>query len=92
MVSDGTLKISCLCYIGKLYVTGGEINRAVTKQAEVIDVANRTGTQTALPHMQVPRSSHASAAADSRIFAFGGWNERNEKTSSCEFYDSRTDR
>ncbi len=92
MVSDGTLKISCLCYIGKLYVTGGEINGAVTNQAEVIGMANLTGTQTALPPMQVPRCGHESAAAGSRVFVFGGLNERNERISSCEFYDSRTDR
>ncbi len=78
--------------VGKLYVTGGFINRAATNQAEVIDVANHTGTQTALPPMQVPRHYHASAAAGSRVFVFGGVNERNERTSSCEFYDSRTDR
>ncbi len=63
-----------------------------TNRAEVIDLANHTGTQTALPPMQVPRCEHALAAAGSRVFAFGGRNERDERTSSCEFYDSRTDR
>ncbi len=92
MISKGTLRTLCLCYKGKLYVTGGVINDTVTNRAEVIDMANRTGTQTALPPMQVPRSSHASAAAGSRVFVFGGWNGRVEPTSSCEFYDSRTDR
>ncbi len=73
-------------------MTGGKINDARTNRVEVIDLTNHTDTQTALPSMQVPRSSHASAAADSLVFAFGGLNERNERTSSCEFYDSRTDR
>ncbi len=89
---QGTLRTLCLRFIEKLYVTGGEISGAVTNQAEVIDMANRTGTQTALPPMQVPRYCHASAAAGSRVFVFGGRNERNERTSSCEFYDTRTDR
>ncbi len=80
------------CFIGKLYITGGEISDVATNRAEVIDMANPTGTQTALPCMQVPRNCHASAAAGSLVFVFGGWNERNERTSSCEFYDSRTDR
>ncbi len=62
------------------------------QHAEVIDLANHTGAQAVLPPMQVPRSSHASAAAGSRVFVFGGLNERDELTSSCEFYDSRTDR
>ncbi len=92
MVSDGTLKISCLCYIGKLYVTGGEINGAVTNQAEVIHLASPTGTHTALPPMQVPRHWHASTAAGSRVFVFGGLNELYELTSSCEFYESRIGR
>ncbi len=92
MVSDATLRILCLCYIGKLYITGGEVNDAAINQAEVIDVANHAGAQTALPPMQVPRHCHASAAAGSRVFVFGGWNGRVEITSSCEFYDSRIDR
>ncbi len=92
MVSRGTLRVSCLCYIGKLYITGGETNYVSTNQAEVIDLANHTGTQTALPPMQVPRYYHASAAAGSRVFVFGGKNERRKRISSCEFYDTRTDR
>ncbi len=73
-------------------MTGGRINDVSTNRAEVVNVANHTGTQTALPPMQVPRFWHASAAAGSRVFVFGGLIERNEPTSSCEFYDSRTDR
>ncbi len=92
MVSEATLRILCLCYIGKLYITGGVVNDAAINQAEVIDVANCTGTKTALPPMQLPRYWHASAAAGSRVFAFGGVNEWHEQTSSCEFYDTRTDR
>ncbi len=92
MASRGTQTIFCLYIIGKLYITGGEINYVPTNRAEVIDMANRTGTQTALPPMQVPRNYHASAAAGSRVFAFGGFNERRERISSCEFYDSRTNR
>ncbi len=78
-----------MCYIGKLYITGGVINGAWTNRAEVIDLANQTGTQTALPPMQMPRSRHASAAGGSRVFVFGGRNEWDERTSSCEFYDSQ---
>ncbi len=92
MVSRGTQMTFCLYIIGKLYVTGGGNNHAVTNQAEVIDVANPTGTQTALPPMQVPRFYHASAAAGSLLFVFGGLTEGYEPTSSCEFYDSRTNR
>ncbi len=92
MVSEATLRILCLCYIGQLYITGGEVNFAAINQAEVIYVANHSGAQTALPPMQVPRYCHAPAAAGSLVFVFGGLNERNERTSSCEFYDSRTDR
>ncbi len=55
-------------------------------------VANHTGTQAALPPMQVSRHCHTSAAACSRVFVFGGLNERDELRSSCEFYDSRIDR
>ncbi len=75
-----------------MYITGGEINGAVTNRAEVIDLANHTGTQTALPPMQMPRYFCASAAAGSRVFEFGGLNERDERISSCEFYDTRTGR
>ncbi len=71
---------------------GGYINGISSNRVDLIDLANHTGPQTALPPMQVPRSSHASAAAGSRVFAFGGLNERVEWTSSCEFYDSRTNR
>ncbi len=71
---------------------GGRINGAPTNQAAMIDLANHTGTQTALPPMQVPRHGHASAAGGSLVFAFGGRNEQNGRTSSCEFYDTRTDR
>ncbi len=85
-------------YIGKLYVTGGNVNRNPTNLAEVIEVANQTGTPTALPSMQVPRSEHALAAGGSRVFAFGGCGEvvrspsdffGTDPTSSCEYYDSR---
>ncbi len=79
-------------YLGKLYVTGGIINGARTNLAEVIEVANQTGTPTALPPMQVPRSQHALVAGGSRVFAFGGWRSEGDVTSSCEFYDSRTNR
>ncbi len=78
-------------YIGKLYVTGGTINGVRTNLAEVIEVANETGTPTALPPMQVPRSEHALAAGGSRVFAFGGWSEGGV-TSSCECYDTRKNR
>ncbi len=71
---------------------GGYINGISANRVDLIDMANRTGPQTALPPMQVPRSVPASAAAGSLVFAFGGRNERGESTSSCEFYDSRTDR
>ncbi len=84
--------IFCLYIIGKLYVTGGFIEGAVTNRAELIELASHTGIQTALPPMQVHRCSHASAAAGSRVFVFGGVNERNELMSSCEFYDARINR
>ncbi len=70
---------------------GGRINNEPTNLAEVIGVANQTGTPTALPPMQVPRSRHVLAARGSRVFAFGGIGE-GDLTSSCEFYDSRTSR
>ncbi len=76
-------------FIGKLYVTGGEVKGKPTNLAEVIEVANQTGTPNALPPMRMPRSDHALAAGGSRVFAFGGWSE-GALTSSCEFYDSRT--
>ncbi len=71
---------------------GGYINGISSNRVDLIDLAKHTGPQTALPPMQVHRKCHASAAAGSRVFVFGGLNERNERTSSCEFYDSRTDR
>ncbi len=74
-----------------MYVTGGDVNKKLTNLAEVIDLANPTGALTALPPMQVPRSDHALADGGSRVFAFGGISEGGE-TSSCEFYDSRTNR
>ncbi len=74
-----------------MYVTGGKVNRKPTNLAEVIEVANQAGTPNALPPMQVPRSQHALVAGGSRVFAFGGLSEGGE-TSSCEFYDSRTNR
>ncbi len=74
-----------------MYVTGGEIDDEPTNLAEVIEVANQTGTPTALPPMQVPRTEHALAAGGSRVFAFGGWSEGGV-TSSCEFYDTRKNR
>ncbi len=74
-----------------MYVTGGDINDEPTNLAEVIEVANQAGTPNALPPMQVSRSWHALAAGGSRVFVFGGWSEGGV-TSSCEFYDSRTNR
>ncbi len=67
-----------------------------TNQADVIDVNSQSGTVTSLSPMQEARSSHAlAAAAGSLVFAFGGWikrGERDERTSSCELFDSRTNR
>ncbi len=74
-----------------MYVTGGDINNEPTNLAEVIEVANQAGTPTTLPPMQMPRSCHALAAGGSLVFAFGGIREGNV-TSSCELYDSRTNR
>ncbi len=94
-------------FIGKLYVAGGEVKGKPTNLAEVIEVANQTGTPTALPPMRMPRSQHALAAGGSRVFAFGGRHSDDfttsdvffnavigisEPVSSCEFYDSRTNR
>ncbi len=78
-------------YIGKLYATGGKVNGNPTNLAEVIEVANQTGTPTALRPMEVPRSDHALAAGGSRVFVFGGCSEDGQ-TSSCEFFDSRKSR
>ncbi len=66
-----------------------------TNQADVIDVDSQTGTVTSLSPMQEARESHALAAAGSLVFAFGGWIKRSELeelTSSCEVFDSRTNR
>ncbi len=66
-----------------------------TNQADVIDVDSQTGAVTSLPPMQEARESHALAAAGSLVFAFGGWIKRGaaaERTSSCELFDSQTNR
>ncbi len=77
--------------IGKLYITGGQINgKKITNNAEVLDVPSQTGEVKALPPMVEPRRWHTSAAAGRFIFAFGGVNEQDKEMSSCEFYDSRT--
>ncbi len=92
------LNINCraFCFfVGKLYTTGGYLNNVRTNQADVIDVDSQTGTVTSLPPMQEARESHALAAGCSLVFAFGGWikrGERDERTSSCELFDSRTNR
>ncbi len=78
--------------IGKLYVTGGKIAKTLTNQADLIDVDSQTGTVTSLPPMQEARSRHALAAGDSLVFAFGGYNNQDERESSCELFDSRTNR
>ncbi len=81
-----------LFVIGKLYVTGGVINKESTNRAEAIGVASHPGTTTALPPMQAARCNHASVAAGSLVFVFGGWKGLFEGMSSCEFYDSRTNK
>ncbi len=78
--------------VGKLYITGGRINGARTNQAEAIDMDGQAGTVTPLPAMQEARISHALAAAGSLLFAFGGYIIGVSLMSSCEFYDSRTNR
>ncbi len=78
-----------LLEIGRLHVTGGEVNGSSTNQADAIDVASRTGTKTSLAPMLEARSLHASAAAGPLVFSFGGYNEQDKRLSSCEFYDSR---
>ncbi len=78
--------------LGKLYVTGGYNIGTRTNRAEAIDVDGQVGTVTTLPPMQETRSSHALAAAGSLLFAFGGWIKIGSFMSSCEFYDSRTNR
>ncbi len=52
----------------------------------------KTGTVTTLPPMQEARADHALAAAGSLLFAFGGYIRGGPLMSSCEFYDSRTNR
>ncbi len=64
----------------------------ITNQAEVLDVSSPTGEIKALPPMLESRRRHATAAAGPFLFAFGGLNEQNEISSSCEFYDSRTNK
>ncbi len=66
-----------------------------TNQADVIDVDSQTGKVTSLPPMQEARGYHALAAAGSLVFAFGGCIKRDELeelTSSCELFDSRTNK
>ncbi len=75
----------------KIVRYGWRCQHKLTNLAEVIDLANPTGALTALPPMQESRSCQALADGGSRVFAFGGINEDGE-TSSCEFYDSRTNR
>ncbi len=75
-----------------MYVTGGRIDGTRTNRAEVIDVDGQAGTVTTLPPMQEAREQHALAAAGSLLFAFGGWIKIGSFMSSCEFYDSRTNR
>ncbi len=52
------------------------------------------GMVTSLPPMQETREDHALAAAGSLLFAFGGKKGKQigMNTSSCEFFDSRTNR
>ncbi len=78
--------------IGKLYVTGGRINGEQTNRAEAFDLGGQAGTVTSLPPMQETREDHALAAAGSLLFAFGGWIDHGSYMSSCEFFDSRTNR
>ncbi len=78
--------------IGKLYVTGGRINGKQTNRAEAMYVDGQAGTVTTLPPMQEVRGDHALAAAGSLVFAFGGYIKGGSYMSSCEFYDSRTNR
>ncbi len=68
------------------------INSTQTNRAEAIDVDGQAGTVTTLPPMQETREEHALAAAGSLLFAFGGWIDYGSYMSSCEFYDSRTNR
>ncbi len=75
-----------------MYVTGGLINGKQTNRAEAIDVDDQAGTVTSLPPMQETREDHALAAAGSLLFAFGGWIDLGSYMTSCEFFDSRTNR
>ncbi len=78
-----------------MYVTGGSLNKTKTNQADVIDVDSQTGKVTSLPPMQEARGYHALAAGGLLVFAFGGMIKRGEgeeQTSSCELFDSRTNR
>ncbi len=92
------LNINCrtfCCVIGKLYATGGYLNKTLTNQADVIDVDSQTGKVASLPPMQEACRSHALVAAGSLVFAFGGLIKRGEEeewASSCELFDSRTNR
>ncbi len=81
-----------LCVIGKQYAMGGVINKESTNRAEAIGVASHPGTTVALPPMLAARCNHASVAAGSLVFVFGGWTKTFKGLSSCEFYDSRTNR
>ncbi len=81
-----------LFVIEKLYVMGGVINNLPTNRAEAIDVASHPGTTTALPPMHEARRGHASVAAGSLVFIFGGFTGLYDMMLSCEFYDSRTSR
>ncbi len=78
--------------VGKFYVTGGRINDTQTNRTEAIDMDGQAGTVTSLPPMQETREDHALAAAGSLLFAFGGFFIDGSLMSSCEFYDSRTNR
>ncbi len=75
-----------------MYVTGGRIDGTQTNRAEAVDVDGQAGTVTTLPPMQEAREQHALAAAGSLLFAFGGWIKNFVYASSCEFYDSRTNK
>ncbi len=81
-----------VCVIGKLYSTGGVIDNLPTNRAEVIDVANHPGMIITLPPIQEARRGHASVASGSFLFVFGGQIGMLKGLSSCEFYDSRTNK
>ncbi len=71
-------------------MTGGLINGVTTDQAEVLNLPSKTCEMNALSPMVELRAWHSTVAAGPFVFAFGGWNEKGENLSSCEFYDSRT--